>query len=89
MLEVLKKHNWSQSADPVKQRRRAMASQRELVMLDGRLNGMGRELACTISALRLSLTEATKRSLTDNTISRSKDEQFPSSDGTGHGWGCD
>jgi len=34
-----------------------MASQRELVMLDGRLNGMGRELACTISALRVSLTD--------------------------------
>ena len=34
-----------------------MASQRELVMLDGRLNGMGRELACTISALRVSMTD--------------------------------
>jgi hypothetical protein len=34
-----------------------MASQRESVMLEARLNGMGREFGCTISALRVSLPD--------------------------------
>jgi hypothetical protein len=41
-----------------------MASNREIVMLSGTISGMGREAACIVSAVRVSLAGATESALT-------------------------
>jgi hypothetical protein len=53
---------------------KAMATRREPVVLDGRLIGMGRDAECTVSAVKVTLVEASESFYTKCSVHKAPDD---------------